>query len=195
MQAFPQQKTGKKRFVTYIIPMEMIREVTVTSADTLEIEGKTYVCRTGRGGFAAEKREGDLKTPKGSFAMRCCYFRPDRIAPPPATGLKLIPLSRADGWCDDPADPLYNRFVKLPIKASHEKLWREDNVYDLIIPLGYNDETIVPGHGSAIFMHLLRGDGVGTEGCVALERWALLSLLPRLNAETRVVIPMNLPAR
>ena len=159
------------------------------SPPRLQVDDAVYACTIGRAGLAEawKKREGDLKTPRGQFAMRGCYYRPDRLSPP-ATGLKLIPLTPADGWCDDPAHPLYNQPVKLPFSASHEKLWREDGVYDLIIPLGYNDDPIVAGAGSAIFMHIMREDGVGTEGCVALKREDLLALLPRLTAETWVVV-------
>jgi L,D-peptidoglycan transpeptidase YkuD (ErfK/YbiS/YcfS/YnhG family) len=169
--------------------MSMIESITVSADGKLLADGKPYRCTIGRGGLAApgQKREGDLKTPTGSFAMRACYFRPDRVVPPP-TGLKRIELSRADGWCDDVADPMYNQPVKLPYAARHEQLWRADFVYDIIIPLGYNDDPVVPGHGSAIFMHVMRADGVGTEGCIALAKHDLLSLLPRFSPQTRVII-------
>jgi L,D-peptidoglycan transpeptidase YkuD (ErfK/YbiS/YcfS/YnhG family) len=165
---------------------KQITAITLTSPSTLDVDGKIYNCTIGRGGIAAagEKREGDLKTPSGMFPLRCVYYRPDRMAPP-KTALPLIALTPADGWCDDPAHPLYNQPVKLPFPARHEKLWREDAVYDLIVPLGYNDGMdaeghgcpIIPGAGSAIFMHLMREDGVGTEGCVALKREDLRELL------------------
>ncbi len=160
----------------------------------LLVAGRAIACTIGRAGIAAagEKREGDLKTPSGSFTLRCCYYRPDRISPPPVTSLKLIALTPEDGWCDDPSHPLYNQPVKLPFEGRHEKLWREDHVYDLIIPLGYNDGVdgpIIPGAGSAIFLHLMREDGVGTEGCIALGRADLLGLLAGFGPETMVVVP------
>lgn len=168
--------------------MQPIAEITVVSPTEIEVEGQRYACRIGRNGVTADKREGDLKTPVGCFPLRVCYYRPDRLEAP-QTGLKTIALNAADGWCDDPCDPLYNLYVTLPFAASHEKLWREDPIYDLIIPVGYNDETITPGKGSAIFMHLMREDGVGTEGCVALKREDLLKLLPRLSTQTVIKIP------
>lgn len=166
--------------------------LTLTSPITLEAGGKTYRCTIGRGGIAAlgEKREGDLKTPTGSFAMRCVYYRPDRAAPP-KTDLPMIALTPEDGWCDDPAHARYNQAVKLPFVGRHEKLWREDHVYDLIIPLGYNDGVdgpIIKGAGSAIFMHLMREDGVGTEGCIALNREGLLEVLAASSTSTIVCV-------
>lgn len=146
-----------------------------------------FPCVVGKAGIAADKREGDLRTPIGRFPLRSCYYRPDRVALP-RTSLPLIPLSEQDGWCDDPAHPLYNQPVKLPFGASHEKLWREDHCYDLIIPLGYNDNPVIPGKGSAIFLHVMHDDGRATEGCVAVVKEALLRLLPRLSRETVLVV-------
>ena len=86
-------------------------------------------------------------------------------------------MIREAGWCDDPADPFYNRPILTPYRASHEKLWREDHVYDLIVPLGYNDHPVIPGKGSAIFLHVARQDYAPTEGCVACALPDLLALL------------------
>ena len=162
--------------------------LTVTNG-RLYAGAEVYPCTIGRQGLvpAAEKREGDLKTPIGCFSLRCCYYRPDRLAAP-ATSLPLIALTPADGWCDDVDHPLYNQPVTLPFSARHEKLWRDDAVYDVIIPLGYNDDPVEPGKGSAIFLHAMRDDGVGTEGCVALARADLLTLLPQLGPDTIIEI-------
>lgn len=151
-------------------------------------DGVEYECRIGRAGVSANKCEGDLTTPIGRFPMRWCYWRPDKLAEAPKTQLPLLEITPDDGWCDDPQDPLYNQPVVLPFEPSHEKLFRDDDVYDLVIPLGYNDDPAKPGKGSAIFMHLMRSDGVGTEGCVALKREDLLALLPRFSIHTHVVV-------
>jgi L,D-peptidoglycan transpeptidase YkuD (ErfK/YbiS/YcfS/YnhG family) len=172
----------------YLPPLDRLE---VIDLETIRAAGKTYSCKVGRAGIAAphEKREGDLKTPSGSFLMRGCFYRPDRITLSPYfTHLPLTALTPEDGWCDDPSHPLYNQPIKRPFGARYELLWREDHVYDLIIPLGYNDAPPVSGLGSAIFMHLMRPDGVGTEGCIALAYDDLLELLPRFSTETRVVI-------
>jgi L,D-peptidoglycan transpeptidase YkuD (ErfK/YbiS/YcfS/YnhG family) len=132
----------------------------------------------GRGGLkpAADKREGDGASPIGAWPLRRVLFRPDK-GPAPATALPAQPLAPADGWCDAPGDPLYNRPVTLPYRASAERLWREDDVYDLIVVLGHNDDPVVPDMGSAIFLHLARPGYPPTEGCVALARRDLEALL------------------
>lgn len=144
-------------------------------------------CALGRSGITTSKSEGDGATPRGVFALRCVLFRPDRETRP-LTALPCRALDRADGWCDAPADPAYNRPVRLPYQASAEALWREDHVYDLIVPLGYNDDPVVPGKGSAIFLHLARPDFTPTEGCVALKRDDLLAVLEAADPAARIAI-------
>jgi L,D-peptidoglycan transpeptidase YkuD (ErfK/YbiS/YcfS/YnhG family) len=116
------------------------------------LAGRETRCSVGRSGVIAgdDKREGDGFSPAGTWPMRRVFYRPDRLEAP-KTLLPLIALTPEDGWCDAPEDPLYNRWVKLPYAASHEKLWLEDHVYDVIVELGYNDDPPVPPLGSAIF--------------------------------------------
>ena len=137
---------------------------------------RVFRCALGPGGPAAGKREGDGTTPVGKFPLRRLLYRPDRLPPPP-TGLHVSPISPGDGWCDDPADPLYNRPVQLPYRARHERLWRDDEVYDLIAVLGHNDDPVVPGAGSAVFLHVARPDFSPTAGCIVLARDDLLAVL------------------
>lgn len=148
------------------------------------------VCTIGKAGFAApgEKREGDNKTPQGVFPLRPGFYRPDKFFTAPVSGVPLAALSEKDGWCDDPVSPAYNTRVIAPFSASHEKLWRDDRIYDIIIPLGYNDSEIIPGAGSAIFFHLSRPDGKGTEGCIAVSRQDMLAILPHVTEETEICI-------
>ena len=127
-------------------------------------------------GIAVKSGEGDGITPIGAFPVREIFYRADRIARPDSK-LPLRVLEKDDGWCDAPDDPNYNRLVKLPYPASAEQMWREDHLYDLVVVLGYNDDPVVPGRGSAIFLHLARPDYAPTEGCVALARPHLEALL------------------
>lgn len=141
----------------------------------------TYRCALGRGGVRRDKREGDGATPIGVWPARQLWYRRDRLTAPPATGLPSRVITPADGWCDDPADPAYNRWVPLPYPGRHERLWRADPLYDLLVVLGYNDQPVVPGLGSAIFLHVAKPDYAATEGCVALARPDLLAVLARLG--------------
>jgi len=109
----------------------------------------------------------------------------------PSTALPSRPIAPDDGWCDASGDPAYNRMVKLPYPASCETLWRADGLYDLVVPLGYNDDPVVPGAGSAIFFHLAKQEdgGLGaTEGCVALRLVDMRAVLARVTLQTRMTI-------
>ncbi|MEM6901160.1 MAG: L,D-transpeptidase family protein [Pseudomonadota bacterium] len=166
-----------------------MKRLIVRNDNTLEDGTFSYSCTSGKGGRrpAGEKTEGDGASPIGSWALKRVFFRPDRIARP-ETALPVSPLSQDDGWCDDPEDPAYNRPVKLPFAASHEKMWRDDNAYDLVVELAHNDDPPVPGRGSAIFLHVMHDDRRATEGCIALERDDLLQILSRADTETCLVI-------
>lgn len=128
----------------------------------------------------SEGREGDAKTPLGHYHLRFGLYRADRL-PRPTSNLTFRPLRDSDGWCDDPADPAYNRFIRLPYTASHEKLWREDGAYDLILVMSHNDSPPVAGLGSAVFLHIAQPDDRQTLGCVALAPEEMVRLLPHLK--------------
>lgn len=149
---------------------------------TLRLGKKTYTCAIGKNGFMdeSEGREGDGKTPLGSYPLRYGMFRTDRIELP-ETELVMWPIREEDGWCDAPDDPVYNRPVRLPYPASAEKLYRDSHVYDVILVLGHNDAPPAPDMGSAIFLHIAREGYKPTQGCVALTREDMLEMLPKLK--------------
>jgi L,D-peptidoglycan transpeptidase YkuD (ErfK/YbiS/YcfS/YnhG family) len=154
---------------------------------TLSWPGGSARAVCGKAGVRAEKREGDHASPAGTFPLLQAFYRPDRIAPP-QTRLPIAALKESDGWVDDPDDPSYNRMVTLPYPASHEDLWRADGLYDLIVVIGYNTAPVVPGRGSAIFLHCARPDFAGTEGCIAVAREVLLPLLRLLGPGSAITI-------
>lgn len=154
---------------------------------TFSVFDETHDCALGRAGVRADKREGDGATPAGRFALREIRYRADRLSLP-ETQLAATPISKEDGWCDDPADPAYNRPVTLPYDASAENMWRADGLYDLLVVLGHNDTPPVAGRGSAIFLHCASAGLGETEGCVALPRATLLALVPRLDAAMMIDI-------
>lgn len=157
--------------------------IRVSATGELQWESRTYRCALGRGGVHGDKREGDGVTPVGRFPLRRVLYRPDRV-PAPTTRLPVAQLAPDDGWCDDPADRLYNRPVRLPYAARHEELWRSDTLYDVIVVIGHNDAPVVAGMGSAIFMHLANAGYRPTQGCVALARQDLLDIIAGVGPDT-----------
>tara|TARA_R110002110_G_C13257876_1_gene700601 strand:+ start:401 stop:919 length:519 start_codon:yes stop_codon:yes gene_type:complete len=139
--------------------------------------GRTYLCAIGRGGISADKTEGDGVSPTGEFDIVKILYRPDRGAAPD-TALDVAPILPTDGWCDDPAHADYNRPVTLPHPAGAETLWRDDALYDLVAVTSHNSNPVVPGAGSAIFVHIAGGaDYPPTEGCIAFARADLEAIL------------------
>ena len=162
-------------------------DLCVTPDGRARLGRHSYRCALGAGGIRRFKLEGDGVTPAGSFALRRLFYRPDRLREP-QTGLPTVQLTPADGWCDDPADPNYNRLVKRPFWRGHEVMWRGDHLYDLVVDVGYNDDLPIPGRGSAIFLHLARPDYGPTAGCVAFSQPDFLAILKRLTPDIRLVV-------
>jgi L,D-peptidoglycan transpeptidase YkuD (ErfK/YbiS/YcfS/YnhG family) len=169
-----------------------LRELLVTSTDRasrgiLQFAGGRVTCALGRSGISSVKREGDGATPAGRSPLRRVLYRPDQVAAP-ETGLPVAPIAFDNGWCDDPADPCYNRPVRLPYHASAEPMWRGDRLYDIVVVIGHNDNPVVPGLGSAIFMHLSDRDNRPTAGCIALSVADMLTVLRHCGPETDLIV-------
>lgn len=147
--------------------------------------GRRFACATGRTGITARKREGDGGTPVGTHGFVGMLYRPDRMARPADWAL---PIGPGDLWSDDPRDPDYNKMVRRPHGYGHERLWRADPMYDLILITDWNWPISAPGHGSAIFVHAWRRPGHPTAGCVAFARADLLWIARRIRHDTRLII-------
>ncbi len=169
-----------------------MRKDILVQGDKLMLAGQVFRCALGRSGVkpAEEKREGDGFTPAGTYALRRVYYRADRLEKP-LCQLPVQVLTPADGWCDAPDDANYNRFVLLPYSASHEELWREDKLYDVIVEIGHNDDPVVPYLGSAIFMHVARDNYGPTGGCISLSLNDLLAVLGQVTEESTVTVVAN----
>ncbi len=159
----------------------------------LTIGDKIFPCALGKQGIAPSKTEGDMKTPKGDFPLRTVYYRYDKLSKPIYSQVPMMALLEEDGWCDDPEDQSYNKSVMLPYHASAERLWRDDDLYDVIVILGHNDDPVEKSRGSAIFLHVAAESGSdtifeGTEGCIALRKQDLLEILPILSPETTLKV-------
>ncbi|MBH0237797.1 L,D-transpeptidase family protein [Methylobrevis albus] len=149
--------------------------------------GLDLPCAIGRSGLTSAKREGDGATPRGRLAILGGVYRADRLRRP-RCALELRPLRRDDGWCDAPGDANYNRPVRLPYRPSHEAMWRDDGLYDVVLVLGWNIRPRAQGRGSAIFFHLARPDHAPTAGCIALTKPDMLRLLPRLRPGAAIIV-------
>lgn len=148
----------------------------------------TWPCAIGRSGVTPAKREGDGATPIGCFPLRQVLYRRDRVLAPPACGLPVAAIHPDDVWCDDPNSGSYNQPGRAPVNYRHERLWRSDGLYDVVVIIGYNDQPPIPNHGSAIFLHVARPDWAPTEGCVAMEIGGLLELLAHIDASVEISI-------
>jgi L,D-peptidoglycan transpeptidase YkuD (ErfK/YbiS/YcfS/YnhG family) len=147
----------------------------------------TLTCAIGGAGIRHAKREGDRATPAGGFTCLGGFFKA-QSAPRPQTRLPLQPVKRELGWCDDPQASAYNRPLRLPSRFSHEEMWREDGLYDLVLVLDYNFTRRTKYRGSAIFLHCARPDFSPTQGCIALAPADWRRLLPRLSRRPVVVV-------
>ena len=134
---------------------------------TLEIDDFQFRCCIGKKGLRKNKKEGDKSTPIGKFKLNRIFYRPDRIKKFNCK-VKKIKIKKNMGWCDDPISKKYNRLIKTSNKIKHEKLYRRDNKYDILIELDYNLKKTIPFAGSAIFLHLTK-NYKPTAGCIAIN--------------------------
>jgi L,D-peptidoglycan transpeptidase YkuD (ErfK/YbiS/YcfS/YnhG family) len=161
--------------------------ILVKNKHTLQIDEFKFKCCIGRKGLTKNKKEGDKKTPKGTFEIENLYYRKDRLVQP-TTSLKCIEIKKDMGWCDDMNFPgKYNKKIKIEKKIKHEKLKRKDYKYDLLIPIKFNFKKPILGLGSCIFIHLTK-DYKPTAGCIALEKKDFLIMLKLINKNTKIKI-------
>ena len=161
--------------------------ILVKNKHTLQIDKFTFRCCIGKKGLTQNKKEGDKKTPMGTFKIENLYFRKDRLKKP-STSLKCVQIKKNMGWCDDIHFPKkYNKLIKIEKKVGHEKLFRKDHKYDFLIPIKYNFEKPIAGLGSCIFIHLTK-DFKPTDGCVALKKKDFLILLKLVKKNSKIKI-------
>ncbi len=144
-------------------------------------------CAIGKRGIGNKKKEGDLITPKGIYKVKYVLYRKDRVKKI-KTKLKKVIIRKNMGWCDDVRSRQYNKIIKLPSNYSYEKLYKKENIYDIILVLNYNMNPIIRNKGSAIFIHVSKKNYKKTEGCVALKKKHLIKILKELKNNTSVKI-------
>ena len=157
----------------------------------LRVANVVLPCVIGKNGITNLKREGDKKTPSGKHQIVGMLYRPDRIARPRSWALPIRPR---DFWSDDIQDPDYNLMGTGPTSFRHERLFRPDHLYDLVILTNWNWPYAIKGRGSAIFIHSWRKNGHPTEGCVALSKDNLLKVAKFIDFGTQLIVPETLHA-
>ena len=161
--------------------------ILIKDKHTLHVDEFKFKCCVGKKGFTIKKKEGDKKTPKGTFNIENLYFRKDRIKKP-KTLLKCVEIKGDMGWCDDIRLPRkYNKLIKIDKKIKYEKLKRYDSKYDLLIPIKYNFKKPIVEKGSCIFIHLTK-DYKPTTGCVAIKKKDFLIMLKLIKKNSKIKI-------
>ena len=161
-------------------------KIIIIEKDTLLYDEFKFKCAIGKNGKTTKKNEGDNKTPKGIYTLGPLYYRKDRL-PKISTKLKKIEIMKNFGWCDDVKSKFYNKPIKTNINVRHEKLYRNDKKYDLLIPIEYNSKKPKKNKGSAIFLHLT-SNYKKTQGCVTIKEKDMLILLNLINKKTKIKI-------
>ena len=153
----------------------------------LQYKNLKFRCALGKAGIKKKEKEGDNVTPKGIFKITSMYYRHDRIKNI-ITAVKKIKIKKNMGWCDDPDSHFYNQQISLPNKFGHEKLYRNDHLYDLILVINYNTNPIIKNKGSAIFIHIAKKNYKKTKGCIALKKKHLIELISKIKKNTKIKI-------
>jgi len=161
--------------------------IIVKKSGYLKYKNFKFRCALGKRGIKQKEKEGDFVTPKGKFKLLKVYYRSDRIKKI-NTPLKKIKIKKTMGWCNDVSSRYYNKQIKINKKINYEKLYRKDNVYDIIVVLNYNLKPIIKGKGSAIFLHVAKRNYNKTLGCIALKKNKLLYLLSKIKKNTQIKI-------
>jgi len=161
--------------------------IIVKNKHTLQIDEFKFKCCIGKKGSTYNKKEGDKKTPKGTFKIENLYFREDRVKNLKSR-LKMTAIKDYMGWCDDPKSDKYNKLIRFPFNYSAEKLYRRENIYDILLVLNFNMNPIKKNKGSAIFIHVAKKSFQPTQGCIALNKSELIKLVKSIKKNTVVKI-------
>ncbi len=159
----------------------------IVRKNILTFKDNSYTCAIGKNGTTNEKKEGDGCTPLGKYSLGRIYFRKDKVILPDLKIPTTI-IDKNTGWCDDILSDDYNKVISFPFNYSAEKFYKSDDVYDILCVIEYNSNPIIKGKGSAIFMHVARDDYSGTEGCIALRKEHLITILSQIDLETKINI-------
>ena len=152
----------------------------------LTYQNNKVKCAIGKKGIGRKQKEGDQITPRGTFRVKDILYRKDKINYLRSV-IKKTQIKKNMGWCDDPKSKDYNKLIKYPFNYKSEKLYRSNNIYDIILVLNFNMHPIKKNKGSAIFLHLSNNYSP-TKGCVAIKKKDFLILIKLINKKTKIKV-------
>ena len=161
--------------------------IIINKSGLIKYKNFKFRCAFGKAGIGEKKREGDNITPTGTFKMVKIYYRSDRIKKI-SSKFRAIKIKKNMGWCDDPNSKNYNQLINLPSRYGHEKIFKKNNIYDIIVVLNYNMKPVIKNKGSAIFIHVAKKNYQPTQGCVALKKNDLLKILSKVDNNIKIKI-------
>ena len=144
-------------------------------------------CVIGKRGITSRKKEGDEKTPKGTYTFKSIFYRKERISNI-QSNLGKRKITKNMGWCDDSKSKYYNKMIRFPFKFSAEKLWIKQNIYDVIIVINYNLKPVIKNKGSAIFLHIAKKNYTPTKGCIGVTRKNIILIAKKIDDKTKIII-------
>ena len=153
----------------------------------LTYQNNKVKCAIGKRGIGKKQKEGDQITPRGTFRIKNILYRKDKINYLRSV-IKKTPIKKNMGWCDDPKSKDYNKLIKYPFNYKSEKLYRSNNIYDIILVLNFNMHPIKKNKGSAIFIHISNNKYSPTQGCIAIKKKELIKLIKFINKKTKIII-------
>jgi L,D-peptidoglycan transpeptidase YkuD (ErfK/YbiS/YcfS/YnhG family) len=161
--------------------------IIINKSGLIKYKNFKFTCALGKAGIGEKKLEGDNITPTGTFKIVKIYYRSDRIKKI-SSKFRAIKIKKNMGWCDDPNSKNYNQLINLPNRDGHEKLFKKNNIYDIIVVLNYNMRPVIKNKGSAIFIHVAKKNYQSTQGCIALKKNDLLKLLSKIRKNIKIKI-------
>ena len=153
----------------------------------LTYQNNKVKCAIGKKGIGKKQKEGDQITPRGTFRIKNILYRKDKINYLRSV-IKKTPIKKNMGWCDDPKSKDYNKLIKYPFNFKSEKLYRSNNIYDIILVLDFNMHPIKKNKGSAIFIHISNDKYSPTQGCIAIKKKELLKIIEFIDKKTKIII-------
>ena len=153
----------------------------------LTYQNNKVKCAIGKKGIGRKQKEGDQITPRGIFRVKDILYRKDKINYLRSV-IKKTQIKKNMGWCDDPKSKDYNKLIKYPFNYKSEKLYRSNNIYDIILVLDFNMHPIKKNKGSAIFIHISNNKYSPTQGCIAIKKKELLKLIKFIDKKTKIFI-------